>query len=84
MIKTFCDCCGKEMVGSNDPALLDKLLLPAGLLKKTVQISLVATTYIQDDSAYGGQRKRSIEHVCFACIADAVAVADKRTATEKV
>lgn len=74
MIRTFCDNCGKEMVGSNDPALLDKLLLPTGLLRESVKLSLAPRAV---KNVYG-RCNTEVEHICFGCIADAVERADER------
>lgn len=74
MIKTFCDCCGKEMVGSNDPALLDKLLLPTSILRSHVTVSVKARATAS--GRFAGEE--GVEHVCFGCVADAVAKGDKR------
>lgn len=74
MIRTYCDCCGTEMIGPNDPQILKSIRIKG--VKNSYRTSLlVGEVRINENRSY---TDTDPEHVCFGCIADAVAAADKR------
>lgn len=73
MIRTFCDCCGKEMEGINDPKRLQELELATPMLAR-VKFSVHAQCAVAQNNYNGA----NVAHVCYGCIADAVSKGDKR------
>lgn len=72
MIRTFCDCCGKEMEGINDPKRLQELELATPMLS---MVKMHITAQVNTIKQYGAS---NVSHVCYGCIADAVSRGDKR------